>query len=289
MLPAFRCSRPCEIRERDIDDGFNAEQERKLRKKERTSATHTEQDKWTEIYQTLFPNEQRVPSPYFYPPELDEYQQYCLEESGRILQQKLNDAPEDPFLGLGCHIQPQLLNLVHEIQTQLFEDFQVRGQDEDHGSARSLTSSSRSATPMTPFSFNEETPDLADDASERPSKRKRTKTPTLEQPFSNLGIGREAWSQDPAMPQDESPNMPPRIMVSPPQGSLPVGYGVFPNNRGHPGPGLGGSDATFSGFGAIGTASSQPHGVPPNSFDFMGGGYDPENLNYVNLSRWCGS
>ncbi|OCL01736.1 hypothetical protein AOQ84DRAFT_306122, partial [Glonium stellatum] len=55
----------CEIRKQTRREGFNKDQETKLRSKRRSPMPLTEEEKWKAIWRTLFPSEAKddIPSP----------------------------------------------------------------------------------------------------------------------------------------------------------------------------------------------------------------------------------
>jgi hypothetical protein len=60
-----RDARGCEIREQVPPEGFDKDQERKLKSKKRSLVYQSEEDKWKGVYRILFPDdvEEAMPSP----------------------------------------------------------------------------------------------------------------------------------------------------------------------------------------------------------------------------------
>ena len=53
----------CELREQQPGENITKEQEELLRKRSKNDCSQGEEDKWTEVYQILFPGDPEVPSP----------------------------------------------------------------------------------------------------------------------------------------------------------------------------------------------------------------------------------
>jgi len=68
-----RAAEPCQVREPQPADGFNQDQEKKLRSRKKTAGEElTEPEKWKQMYRTLFPDvrEDEIPSPRKFGPSL---------------------------------------------------------------------------------------------------------------------------------------------------------------------------------------------------------------------------
>jgi len=61
----YRSLNTCDTRDDEPPEGFDNEQEKKLRCRKRSTHTQTEEEKWKEMYRTLFPNDDEAtfPSP----------------------------------------------------------------------------------------------------------------------------------------------------------------------------------------------------------------------------------
>ncbi|KAL2008441.1 hypothetical protein VTN00DRAFT_6635 [Thermoascus crustaceus] len=62
-----RAPQSCEVCEEDTIEGFDKEQEKKLKSRKRSSLKQSEEDRWREVYRILFPDDlpSSIPSPYY--------------------------------------------------------------------------------------------------------------------------------------------------------------------------------------------------------------------------------
>jgi hypothetical protein len=60
-----RSIQPCEVREEEPIEGFDKDQEKKLKSRKRSCPEQSEEDKWREVFRILFPDDEPsiMPSP----------------------------------------------------------------------------------------------------------------------------------------------------------------------------------------------------------------------------------
>lgn len=122
----------CFPRARQAKDGFSSEVWRVLHSKKKSYAGQTEEDKWIEIYQLLFPFAKSIPSPCkSYPLQRNtwtEFQAVC--ESSDLHQTLSSKNDFTSFDEIGCmalpedyrrRISTQVKSTVQAFETQLFE------------------------------------------------------------------------------------------------------------------------------------------------------------------------
>ncbi|KAH7109639.1 hypothetical protein B0J11DRAFT_401388, partial [Dendryphion nanum] len=130
--------RGCEIREQIPLEGFDKEQERKLKSKKRGQKAQNEEEKWKSVFAILFPddNPESMPSPYIeyqvpgasqsdQSSSIVRFQAYSRLELPRLVRQTLEIAVEREAQPLGAQLRDQLVDIVRECQTQLFTMFEA--------------------------------------------------------------------------------------------------------------------------------------------------------------------
>ncbi|KAF1994367.1 hypothetical protein P154DRAFT_447722 [Amniculicola lignicola CBS 123094] len=145
-----RDARGCEIREQAPLEGFNKDQERKLKSKRRSPVVQTEEDKWKRVYHILFPDDpaEAMPSPldieynthHDDQPSEDNsnvarFQEFSRLELPRLVRRTLEIVVEHEAQPLEDKLKDRLVDIVKECQTQLFSMFQT-----SHGSSDVVSS-----------------------------------------------------------------------------------------------------------------------------------------------------
>lgn len=135
----LRTSQACEMRFKVQRDGFNKDQETKLRSKKRSRIPLTEEEKWKAVWQILFPNETEddIPSPYcgssspitLNSPdsrELAHFEHFSRRELPKLVRRSLEIAvAEDVQLRmLEDRLKNQLVDIIRNCQTQVFNLYQ---------------------------------------------------------------------------------------------------------------------------------------------------------------------
>lgn len=128
----------CEIREQIPLEGFDKDQERKLKSKKRTLVYQSEEDKWKGVYKILFPddNEAHMPSPYIeYQPcnpvqtgesgDIARFQEFSRLELPRLVRRTLEVAVEEESQPLEEKLKERFVDIVRQCQSQLIDMFQV--------------------------------------------------------------------------------------------------------------------------------------------------------------------
>ncbi|KIM98466.1 hypothetical protein OIDMADRAFT_181831 [Oidiodendron maius Zn] len=86
---------PCVPRSGRPPDGITNDVFRKLRSRKKNSRRQNDHEKWVEIYLTLFPNRQHVPSPYLEKPQgkmlvrLEDHEEYMRTEFQRLVDSRV--------------------------------------------------------------------------------------------------------------------------------------------------------------------------------------------------------
>lgn len=128
--------RGCEIREQLPPEGFDKEQERRLKSKKRSQVFQSEEDKWKGVYRILFPDDDdaNMPSPYIeYQPctgqtteatSVARFQEFSRLELPRMVRRTLEAVVEQEAQPLEDKLKEQLVDIVKQCQAQLESMFQ---------------------------------------------------------------------------------------------------------------------------------------------------------------------
>ncbi|PSN74263.1 hypothetical protein BS50DRAFT_11989 [Corynespora cassiicola Philippines] len=192
-----RDPRGCQIREQIPLEGFNKDQERKLKSKKRSLVFQSEEEKWKIVYRILFPddNETDMPCPYIeYQPSntsvetsnIARFQEFSRLELPRLVRRTLEVAIEREAQPLEDKLKDRFVDIVRECQSQLITMFQGAGVSLDAAdippllpaaaaaAATATTASSSSAPTLGPPSTSEATP--------APAAGQSTATPAVNVP-----------------------------------------------------------------------------------------------------------
>ncbi|KAF1952234.1 hypothetical protein CC80DRAFT_423089, partial [Byssothecium circinans] len=133
-----RDPRGCEVKEHLPLEGFDKDQERKLKSKKRSLVYMSEEDKWKVVYRILFPddNESDMPSPYIEyhpcnngqsrePTNVARFQEFSRLELPRLVRRTLEVAVEKEAQPLEDKLKERLVDIVRECQSQLVSMFQT--------------------------------------------------------------------------------------------------------------------------------------------------------------------
>lgn len=138
--------------------------------------------------------------------ELDDYHQYCRENSDRVLGGKLGADPSGVWSGSA----QQMKEIMRDVQEQLFWEFHAQQNDDDRSSRASTP---MSASPRTPLYFEENPPTPTVDSEAHTSKKRRMHDTELRQRQFDETMGGEACLSNNHVLYQASP--PPQIRVSP--------------------------------------------------------------------------
>ncbi|CZR55765.1 uncharacterized protein PAC_05653 [Phialocephala subalpina] len=133
----------CELKNGITPDGVTTEQERRLRSRKKSSPNQSDEGRWREIYQVLFPNEE-VPSPYFEPVhdevppgspdarDLANYEDYMRRELPRLVRTNIEDVVRRDMQPLEAALIGNLVGIIQDCQDRLFRGYrQMRGEGTD--------------------------------------------------------------------------------------------------------------------------------------------------------------
>lgn len=133
----------CELKNGTAPDGITTEQERRLRSRKKSSPNQSDEGRWREIYQVLFPNEE-VPSPYFEPVQdeippgspdardLANYEDYMRRELPRLVRTNIEDVVRRDMQPLEAALIGNLVDIIQDCQDRLFRGYrQMRGEGTD--------------------------------------------------------------------------------------------------------------------------------------------------------------
>ncbi|KAL1598784.1 hypothetical protein SLS60_007926 [Paraconiothyrium brasiliense] len=148
-----RDPRGCEIKEQVPLEGFDKDQERKLKSKKRSLVYQSEEDKWKGVYRILFPDDNDVdmPSPYieYQPcangtptgesPNIARFQEFSRLELPRLVRRTLEVTIEEEAQPLEERLKERLVDIVRDCQTQLITLFQSTMTRSANSSALSLS------------------------------------------------------------------------------------------------------------------------------------------------------
>lgn len=126
----------CEIQEQIPLEGFDKDQERKLKSKKRSLVHQTEEEKWKCVYNILFPDDNVIdmPSPYIeyqacnpttsQSSNIAHFQEFSRLELPRLVRRTLEVVIEQEAQPLEDKLKERLVDIVKECQTQLISMFQ---------------------------------------------------------------------------------------------------------------------------------------------------------------------
>ncbi len=149
-----RDPRGCEIQESVPLEGFDKDQERRLKSKKRSQTYQSEEEKWKGVYRILFPDdtEEDMPNPCKFlssvhvaktnpssidieyqpctgetpePSNITRFQEFSRLELPRLVRRTLETAVEQEAQPLEDRLKERLVDIVKECQTQLVALFQV--------------------------------------------------------------------------------------------------------------------------------------------------------------------
>jgi hypothetical protein len=139
----------CEIQEQMPLEGFDKDQERKLKSKKRSLVHQSEEEKWKGVYRVLFPddNDAEMPSPYIeyqasssstsiQSSNIAHFQEFARLELPRLVRRTLEVVVEQEAQPLEEKLKERLVDIVKECQTQLISMFQDIGGTVDASRAK---------------------------------------------------------------------------------------------------------------------------------------------------------
>ncbi|KAI1353483.1 hypothetical protein F5Y01DRAFT_53989 [Xylaria sp. FL0043] len=143
---------PCELRESEPIEGFDAEQERQLRSRKKKSHVVSEVDKWRAVFQILFPHvlPGEIPSPFYEYEQLaspttrsngtlTECEEFVLREIPLRLRKILTPEFDRDFQILEQSLKARAIEHTKTIIAGLFQEFRKLHQ---HGTVPTTTSES---------------------------------------------------------------------------------------------------------------------------------------------------
>ncbi|KAK3352457.1 hypothetical protein B0T25DRAFT_455689 [Lasiosphaeria hispida] len=128
---------PCRVGEnKTLVEGFTKDQEKKLRSRKKAQADTTDEDKWREIYTTLFPDDapESIPSPYYKESdyeaddgspstsgkgELEDYATFVRREMPTLVRRELETLFENEFKDIEERLRPRVAKIVLNLQPRL--------------------------------------------------------------------------------------------------------------------------------------------------------------------------
>ncbi|KAF1844455.1 uncharacterized protein K460DRAFT_397545 [Cucurbitaria berberidis CBS 394.84] len=132
-----RDARGCEVQEQTPLEGFDKDQERRLKSKKRSQQYQSEEDKWKGVYRILFPDdiEADIPSAYIEyqpctrqtpePSDITQFQEFTRLELPRLVRRTLEIVVEQEAQPLEDKLKERLVDIVKECQSQLVNMFQA--------------------------------------------------------------------------------------------------------------------------------------------------------------------
>jgi hypothetical protein len=132
-----RDARGCNVREQVPPEGFDKEQERRLKSKKKSQTYQTEEEKWKSVYRILFPDdgEADIPTPYIEyqpctgqtaePSNVVRFQEFSRLELPRLVRRTLEAVVEQEAQPLEGKLKERLVDIVKECQNQLLSMFQT--------------------------------------------------------------------------------------------------------------------------------------------------------------------
>ncbi|KAK0715349.1 hypothetical protein B0H67DRAFT_580501 [Lasiosphaeris hirsuta] len=128
---------PCSVSvNKALVEGFTKDQEKKLRSRKKAQADTTDDDKWREIYTTLFPDDapESIPSPYYEESdydgdesspmnsskgELEDYATFVRREMPTLVRRELETLFENEFKDIEERLRPRVAKIVLDLQPRL--------------------------------------------------------------------------------------------------------------------------------------------------------------------------
>ncbi|KAF2028881.1 hypothetical protein EK21DRAFT_113413 [Setomelanomma holmii] len=127
----------CDVQAQVPLEGFDKDQERRLKSKKKSQNYMTEDEKWKVVYRILFPDdaETDIPTPYIEyqpctgqvvePSNVVRFQQFSRLELPRLVRRTLEAVVEQEAQPLEDRLKERLVDIVKECQTQLVSMFQT--------------------------------------------------------------------------------------------------------------------------------------------------------------------
>ncbi|KAH8589251.1 hypothetical protein B0O99DRAFT_725623 [Bisporella sp. PMI_857] len=127
----------CELSIAGTVEGITIAIERRLKSRKKARPNQTGEERWKEIYQILFPQEQ-VPSAFFEPvqdtvgvqspdsEELANYEEYSRRELPRIFRSALEAAVNDEAQAIEGQLRTQLVEMIQDCQARVFSSFRSK-------------------------------------------------------------------------------------------------------------------------------------------------------------------
>ncbi|KLU91484.1 hypothetical protein MAPG_10002 [Magnaporthiopsis poae ATCC 64411] len=137
-----RAPEPCEVREPELHDGFTQAQEKRLRSRKKDRAGGgaedlTEEQKWRQMYQILFPDvrAEEIPSPYYEDNdlnkgELEGFEDYLRRELPPLVRRQLEQEVERELNFVEEGLKSRVINMVHGLQLTLFQSYRKMEESE---------------------------------------------------------------------------------------------------------------------------------------------------------------
>ncbi|KAK1751461.1 hypothetical protein QBC47DRAFT_417369 [Echria macrotheca] len=138
LVAHSRLAQACDVSVFVTPDGFTEDQERSLRRKRKLAGS--EESKWVAMYKILFPDDAEgdVPSPYYESTEgvtweiqrareFDSFERYLRRELPRVVRQRLEVAASEYAGPLESHLRAQLVEIVRDAQSGLFQLYRSTG------------------------------------------------------------------------------------------------------------------------------------------------------------------
>jgi len=132
----------CDLVPGNPPEGITTDQERRLRSRKKSSRDQSDEGRWREMYQLLFPGEE-VPSPYFEPiqdempgspdsRDLANYEDYMRRELPRLVRTNIEDVVRRDMQPLEAALIGNLVGIIQDCQDRLFRGYrQMRGEGTD--------------------------------------------------------------------------------------------------------------------------------------------------------------
>ncbi|KUJ19004.1 uncharacterized protein LY89DRAFT_509659 [Mollisia scopiformis] len=162
----------CELVPGHPPEGITTDQERRLRSRKKSSRDQSDEGRWREMYQLLFPGEE-VPSPYFEPirdempgspdsRDLANYEDYMRRELPRLVRTNIEDVVRRDMQPLEAALIGNLVGIIQDCQDRLFRGYrQMRGDGAEASASPVLTN-----VPSFTGSFGETGASLTDQQSQ---------------------------------------------------------------------------------------------------------------------------
>jgi hypothetical protein len=125
------------VREQVPPEGFDKDQERRLKSKKKSQTYQSEEEKWKSVYRVLFQDdgEADIPTPYIEyqpctgqtaePSNIVRFQEFARLELPRLVRRTLEAVVEQEAQPLEDKMKERLVDIVKECQTQLLSMFQT--------------------------------------------------------------------------------------------------------------------------------------------------------------------